>query len=85
MVKIVSVNKLDQCKSLMINLLAEERQLKEVEVLLLVPDRLMVNGQLHGRKQILLSPFVFWWLDEPNLLVNYWIVIELHLNARVVV
>ena len=59
MVKIVGVNKLDQSKSLMINLLAEERQLKEVKVLLLVPDRLMVNGQLHGRKQILLSPLVF--------------------------
>lgn len=43
MVKGVGVNKLDESKSLMIDLLAEQRKLEEVEVLLLVPDRLVVN------------------------------------------
>jgi hypothetical protein len=42
----------------MINLLAKQRQLKEVIVLLLIPDS-FDNGQLHGREHTLLPPFVF--------------------------
>ena len=68
----------------MVDLLAEERELEKVVILLLILSRPTLEWQLELRHLLLLCPFVLWRLDESHFLI-YGVIYKLNFDRWVVV